>query len=110
MASTTTWQGLSAAERIDDLDARERGVRVGLRARGPSARWPASDLRDGVLRLGRGAGLRVEHQRAHAALREHLHDAAAHGAAAGDAGDQVAAVNIEHGGTILEDIIPEGAK
>jgi len=45
----------------------------------------------------RGTGLRVIEQRAHAALGEHLRDAAAHGAGAGDAGDEVAAGGIEHG-------------
>ena len=62
-------------------------------------------LGDRVLRLCGGAGLGVEHQRARAALGEHLHDAAAHGAAAGDAGDEIAAGDVEHGAVILGNII-----
>ena len=47
---------------------------------------PGERLRDRVEAALRGAGLRVVDERAHARLREHLRDAAAHGAAAGDAG------------------------
>ena len=54
-------------------------------------------FRPTLFRFLRGAGLGIVEQGAGAALRKHLRDAAAHGACAGDAGDQIAAGDVEHG-------------
>jgi hypothetical protein len=54
----------------------------------------AQALSDRILGSLRGAGLAVEHQGTHAALRQDLRDAAAHGPGAGHAGDEIAAVGI----------------
>jgi hypothetical protein len=85
-------------ERRHDFDAAADGLRLGG-AEPAFLGELAERLRDRVLALLRGAGLGVVEQGARAALREHLCNAAAHGAGTGDAGDEVASGDIEHGGS-----------
>src|SRR3954469_10170097 len=95
IASITTWQGASACR--PGTTSMRPLIACGS-SRAPFRGEPRERLRDRIeAALGR-AGLRVVDQRAHAALRKHLRDAAAHGAAAGNAGDKITAGGVEHGG------------
>ena len=88
--------GRERLEFADDLDARERGVQVLLLDPAFLDEF-GERLRDRFLGgLGR-AGLGVINEDADAALREHLDDAAAHRAAAGDTGEEILACYVEHG-------------
>ncbi len=86
--------GLERIGRVGELDAAQARLDVGA---GEPALFDqlVERLGERVLRLARGARLGVEQQGARAALREHLRDAAAHGAGAGDAGHEVAAARVE---------------
>ena len=86
-------RGAEALHRIDDFDAPDALFRV---AGGEPALFDQlpQRLRDAVLCLACRAGLRVIEERACAALRQYLRDAATHGAGAGHAGDEIAAVGI----------------
>jgi hypothetical protein len=78
---------------VDDLDAADGLVGLG----GAEAAFLdelAEGLPDRFFRLARRPRLGVEEERAGAALRHDLRDAAAHGAGACHAGDEVAAVGI----------------
>jgi hypothetical protein len=92
-------RGLERFEGAYHLDASEGGRHVG-RLQAALFGELAERLGDRILGgLGR-ARFSVENQGANAALREDLHDAAPHRAAADDGADEVAALHIEHG-TIL---------
>ena len=85
--------GGKAFHRIDDLDSADARIRRG--GTEPALFHQLGQrLRYRVLRLARGARLSVEQQGARAALRQDLRDAPAHGAGAGDAGHEIAAVGI----------------
>src|SRR3954469_12228213 len=79
----------------DHFYARDDGGRFRLRAFAFFDQL-AERLRDRVLRLGGRTGLRVVEQRAGAALGEDLGDAAAHGAGAGDTGDEIGSGSVQH--------------
>ena len=88
--------GCKPLQRVRHFDAPER--RLHLRRLEPAFLGElAEGLADRVPRDCRSPGLSVINQRARAALRKHLDDAAAHGAGAGDCGDEIAAGDVEHG-------------
>ena len=86
--------GREALELVDHLDAAERRVDI-ARLQAAFLGELAEGAGDRLLALLRRAGLRVEQQRARAALRQDLRDAAAHRAGTGDTGKQIGAAKVE---------------